>query len=72
MTGILNGGAMILTFLVTLLITSAIGYGTAKQSLLAIVGYIIIMGTGTVLYYFVKIDLRRRKAEKEGHTIDGV
>ena len=63
-TGILNGGAMILTFLCTLLVTSTIGYGTSKKSLFVIIAYITIMGLGTVFYYFVKIDLKRRKAEQ--------
>lgn len=61
---------MLLTFLMTLLITSIIGYGSAHKSLFVIVAYIIIMALGTVLYYFVKIDLKRRKAEQEGHTVD--
>lgn len=61
-TGFMNGGAMILAFLITLGVTSIIKFGTAKQSLMAMVTYIVLVAIGTVFYYFIKIDLKRRNA----------
>lgn len=53
---------MILAFLITLGVTSIIKFGTAKQSLMAMVTYIVLVAIGTVFYYFIKIDLKRRNA----------
>lgn len=68
-TGILNGGAMILTFFMTLIISSAVKFGTRKKSLVAFIIYAVLIGVGTVMYFLVKIDLRRRNAEQDGHTL---
>lgn len=32
--------------------------------------YIVLTSIGAFLYFLVKIDLKRRKAEQEGHTLD--
>lgn len=32
--------------------------------------YIVLTAIGGFLYFGVKIDLKRRKAEQEGHTLD--
>ena len=32
--------------------------------------YIVLIAIGTVFYYFTKINLKRRRAEQEGHTVD--
>lgn len=61
---------MILAFFITLIITSAIKFQTATQSMIVMIIYIVLVAIGTVFYYFIKIDLKRRKAEQEGHTID--
>mgnify|MGYP006995449952 CR=1 FL=1 len=66
----MNGGAMILAFLITLGVTSIIKFGSVKQSLMAMITYIALVAIGTVFYYFIKIDLRRRNAEQQGHTVD--
>lgn len=61
---------MILAFFITLIISSAISFKTATQSMFVMIIYIVLVAIGTVFYYFVKIDLKRRKAEQEGHTVD--
>lgn len=61
---------MILAFFITLIISSAISFKTATQSMVVMIIYIVLVAIGTVFYYFVKIDLKRRKAEQEGHTVD--
>ena len=63
-TGLLNGSAMLLTFLLSLIVESAIKLENKTQSLIAFVIYIILVALGAVAFYFVKIDLKRRKAEK--------
>lgn len=60
----LNGGAMILAFLLNLIITSAVKFKSTKQSLIVMIIYIVLVAFGTVFYFFIKIDLRRRNAEK--------
>lgn len=62
--GILNGGAMLFTFLLTLITTSTISFSNTKDSLIVMIIFIVIMGLGTGCYYLVKIDLKRRKAEE--------
>ena len=61
---------MILAFFITLILTSAVKFKTQTQSLASFIVYIVLIAIGTVLYYFVKIDLKRRNAEQEGHTVD--
>lgn len=63
-TGLLNGGAMLLTFFLSLIITAAIKLETKTQSLAAIIIYIVLVALGTICFYFVKIDLKRRNAEQ--------
>ena len=53
---------MILAFLMILIITSAVKFTTASQSLVVMIIYTIMAFVGTVLYYWVKIDLKRRRA----------
>lgn len=69
-TGLLNGGAMILTFFLSLLMESAIKLQNKSQSLIAFIIYIILVFCGAVAFYFVKIDLKRRNAQKQGHTMN--
>lgn len=61
---------MIFAFLLTIIISAAVSFKTVKQSLIVMVIYIVLVAVGTVFYYFIKIDLKRRRAEKEGHTVD--
>lgn len=64
MIGILNGGAMIFTFVLTIITTSTISFEDSNDSLIVMIILIVIMGLGTILYIFVKIDLKRHNAEK--------
>jgi hypothetical protein len=62
--GILNGGAMIFTFVLTIITTSTISFEDSNDSLIVMIILIVIMGLGTILYLLVKIDLKRHNAEK--------
>lgn len=61
-TGLLNGGAQILAFILTLIISAAVKFKTQGQSMAVMIIYIVLVAIGTVFYYFVKIDLKRRRA----------
>jgi hypothetical protein len=69
-TGFINGGAMIVAFFMALAITSAINFDTPEKSTIVMVIYITLMSFGTVLYYFIKIERKRRATAQEGHTLD--
>lgn len=62
--GILNGGAMIFTFVLTIVTTSTISFENKQNSLTVLIVYIVLIFVGTLVYFFIKIDLKRRKAEK--------
>lgn len=55
---------MILAFILNLIITSAIKFKTPSQSMIVMIIYIVLVGIGSIFYFFTKIDLRRRKAEQ--------
>lgn len=61
-TGLLNGGAQILAFILTLIISAAVKFKTKTQSMIVMIIYILLVVVGTIFYYFVNIDLKRRKA----------
>ena len=48
--GILNGGAMILTFVLTLILSSAIGFRSKGQSRTILFIYIVFLSLGTFIY----------------------
>jgi hypothetical protein len=52
---------MIVAFIITLAITSIVKFGSPQQSIITMVVYSVLVAIGTVLYYFIKIDLKRRK-----------
>lgn len=60
--GFLNGGAMIFAFAITLILTSAIEFKTVTQSFTVLIVYIVLVAIGTVFFFLVKIDLKRRRA----------
>lgn len=68
--GLLNGGSMILAFILTSIITAAIKFQTQAQATMAMIVYIVLVAAGSICFFFLKIDLKRRKAEQEGHTVD--
>lgn len=52
---------MIYTVVLTLTISSAVGFGTPTQSAINMIIYIALFLIGGVLYCMVDIDLKRRK-----------
>jgi hypothetical protein len=63
--GIIAGVSMIYTVVLTLTISSAVGFGTAKQSGICMIIYIILFIIGSVLYCTVDIKLKRREHEQK-------
>ena len=61
---------MLYTVVLTLTITSAVGFGTAKQSAICMIIYIILFVIGAVLYCMVEIKLKRR--DHEQRKLEGV
>jgi len=55
---------MIYTVVLTLTISSAVGFGTAKQSAICMGIYITLGIIGSILYSFVDIKLKRREYEQ--------
>lgn len=51
---------MIYTVVLTLTITSAVGFGTAKQSGICMIIYIALGMLGAIIYSQVDINLKRR------------
>ena len=54
---------MIYTFLFTLILNAAVGLKTRIDSLILMVVFAIIIGLGAVLFWFVKVILKRRLVE---------
>ncbi len=63
--GIIAGLSMIYTAILSLTISSAVGFGTAKQSGICMIIYIILFMMGSVLYCTVDIKLKRRDHEQK-------
>ena len=59
-TGLLNGGALLWAFISSAFVSSVIGYGTTKASLLTIIVLSIFILFSAILFFFVKIDLKRQ------------
>jgi hypothetical protein len=68
-TGMLNGGALLWTFVASLFATSAIGFGTEHQSLIIVSLFITFIVIGSILFFTVKIDLKRRNMENGNNSI---
>ncbi len=58
--GIVTGGAMLYTVVLTLTITAAVGFGTPTQSAICMIIYISLFLIGGGLYCMVEIKLKRR------------
>lgn len=73
--GIITGISMLYTVVLTLTISSAVGFGTAKQSGICMIVYVILFILGSILYCTVNINLKRRDHEQkalEGRkSVDG-
>ena len=58
--GIVTGGSMLYTVILTLTITAAVGFGTPTQSAICMIIYIVLFLIGGGLYCMVDIKLKRR------------
>mgnify|MGYP000979563051 CR=1 FL=1 len=67
-TGLLNGGALFWAFISSTFVTSVFGYGSTKSSLIIIIILSVFVLIAAVLFFFVKIDLKRHNFEKEQHN----
>jgi hypothetical protein len=63
--GMVAGGAMIFTVILSLTISAAVGFGTKAQSGICMIIYISLFLIGSLLYCTVKIDLKRRNHEQK-------
>jgi predicted neutral ceramidase superfamily lipid hydrolase len=59
-TGLLNGGSLVWAFISDSILTAAIGFGTKIKSLVFIFMIAIFIFVGTVLYFLVVINLKRK------------
>lgn len=58
-TGLLNGGALLWAFISSSFVAAVIGFGTQRQSLITMVALSIFILFGSILFFFVKIVLKR-------------
>jgi hypothetical protein len=59
--GLLNGGSLLWAFISSLFVSSVVGFETQKHSFIVIAVLLIFVLFSSVLFFFVKIDLKRRK-----------
>ncbi len=62
--GIITGGSMIYTVVLTLTISTVVGFGTTMRSSINMIIYIALFACGAVMYSLVKIKLKRRDHEQ--------
>lgn len=62
-TGILNGGSLFFTFLTTLIISSAIGFGKKSDTTIVMFAFMAFILAGCVLFFKVEIILKRKNLE---------
>lgn len=62
-TGILNGGSLFFTFLTTLIISSAIGFGKKSDTTIVMFTFMAFILAGCVLFFKVEIILKRKNLE---------
>ena len=59
-TGILNGASLFFTFLTTLIISAAVGFGDSHDTMVVMIIFMVFILAGCILFFQVKIDLKRR------------
>ena len=62
--GMITGISMLYTVVLTLTISSGVGFGTTKQSGICMIVYVILFIIGALLYWTVDIKLLRRDHEQ--------
>lgn len=60
MIGILNGGSMIYTFIFNLILGAAVGLENKKDSLILMIIFAVFLLVGGILFWFVKVVLKRK------------
>jgi len=60
-TGLLNAGCLLWAFLSSAFVTSVFGYGDTKSSFWIIMVLSIFTLLSAILFFFVKIDLKRQE-----------
>lgn len=59
-TGILNGASLFFTFITTLIISSAIGFGKKSDTTIVMFAFMGFLLGGCFLFFKVKINLKRK------------
>jgi hypothetical protein len=59
-TGILNGGSLFFTFLTTLIISSAVGFGEKTNTMVVMIIFMAFILGGCFVFFKVKIILKRK------------
>lgn len=59
-TGILNGGSLFFTFLTTLIISSAVGFGKKSDTTIVMFAFMAFILAGCILFFKVEIILKRK------------
>jgi hypothetical protein len=59
-TGILNGASLFFTFITTLIISSAIGFGKKSDTIIVMFAFMGFLLGGCFLFFKVKINLKRK------------
>lgn len=59
-TGILNGASLFFTFITTLIISSAIGFGEKSDSTIVMFSFMVFIFIGCFLFFKVEIILKRK------------
>jgi hypothetical protein len=62
--GMITGISMIYTVILTLTVSSAVGFGTVRQSAICMIIYVTFTILGAILYSTVEVKLKRRDHEQ--------
>lgn len=60
-TGLLNGGALLWAFIASTLVATTVGFSSGQSSLLTMIILSIFILTGAVLFFLIKINLKRHE-----------
>lgn len=70
--GILNGGSMIYTFIFTSILNATVGLNSKSDSFILMVVFSIILMVGGILFWFVKVVLKRKMVESGEMHVDDI
>ena len=69
-TGFLNGGAFLWTFLSSTFLTNVFGFGSKNSSMISMIIIAMLISLSTLSFFFVKMDLKRRRYEEQQNKKD--